>query len=93
MALRDTADLFQVERVSSFKGNISGPKSQLYFKVHWLGYDETSWEPWANVRANIKLHEFIRNHTNKSVRNLLPQQFNAIAEIPNDSESEDDFEQ
>ena len=49
--------------------------------MHWSGYDETSWKPWANVRAKIKLHEFMRNHTNKSVRNLL-QQFNAIAEIP-----------
>ena len=27
--------------------------SKLYFKVHWSGYDETSWEPWANVRAKI----------------------------------------
>jgi hypothetical protein len=63
VALRDTGDLFQVEKISSYKGQIKGPKSQLFFKVHWVGYEEPTWEPWANIRANIKLHEFIRNHS------------------------------
>ena len=51
VALRDTGDLFQVEKISSYKGKTNGPKSQLFFKVHWVGYDQFSCEPWANVRG------------------------------------------
>jgi hypothetical protein len=90
VALRDTGDLFQVLRVSGYEGNPKGPKSQLFFRVHWVGYEETSMEPWANVKNNVALHEFLKNHKNKSVQALMPKNI-LTAETHEDSESEDDF--
>ena len=94
VALRDTGDLFQVERVSAFKGDLTGPKSNLLFKVHWVGYgdEHATYEPWANVRSNMKLHDFLLNHKNKKVRNLLPKLYLPDPVSIIDSESEDDFE-
>ena len=90
VALRDTGDLFQVLRVSGYEGNPKGPKSQLFFRVHWVGYEEASMEPWANVKNNIALHEFLKNHKNKTVQALMPKNI-LPAETHEDSESEDDF--
>ena len=89
VALRDTGDLFVVERISKFRGNARGRKSQLEFLVHWVGYEETSWEPWGNVRNNILLHNFLRNHKSPQLRNLAPKQPEVL--VDDDSESEDDF--
>ena len=94
VALRDTGDLFQVEHISAMKGNPRGKKSQLFFKVHWLGYDDNqaTYEPWANVRSNRRLHEFLRTHSNPAVRGLLPAQYNETNTPISDSESEDDLD-
>ena len=89
VALRDTGDLFVVERVSKFRGNPRGRKSQLEFLVHWVGYEDTSWEPWGNLRNNIVLQEFLRTHKSQQLRNLAPKQPELF--IEDDSESEDDF--
>jgi len=37
-------------------------KSELKFKVKWLGYDETTWEPYANVAKVKILHDYLRAH-------------------------------
>ena len=94
VALRDSGDLFQVKRISDIKDNPKGPKNQLFFKVHWVGYSEqeATFEPWANITANIKLHDFFRSHKLKQVRDLLPSQFATSNERQEESESEDDFE-
>ena len=93
VALRDTGNLFQVSQISGYKGKINGPKSQLFFLVHWVGYDEPTWEPWGNLRSNIKFHEYLRTHRNKSLQKLLPPQYeNSSAIIEESSESEDDFD-
>jgi hypothetical protein len=91
IALRDTGDLFRVERISAYQGNPKGAKAQLYFTVHWVGYSEPSQEPWGNLRNNAKLHEFLRNHKQKVLRDLLPKNF--ASQIPIDSESEGDVEE
>ena len=93
VALRDTGDLFQVSHISGYKGKINGPKSQLFFLVHWVGYNEPTWEPWVNLRSNIKFHEYLRTHKNKSLQKLLPTQYEVVPPtITEDSESEDDFD-
>jgi hypothetical protein len=94
VALRDTGDLFKVDHISAIKGDPKGPKSKLFFKVHWLGYDDkhATFEPWDNVRANVKLHEFLKQHKQAAIKALLPKNFTSLSDLPVESESEDDFE-
>ena len=39
-------------------------RSDLMFKIHWLGYNESydSWEPWSELRANSIVHAYMRQH-------------------------------
>ena len=75
VALRDDGDLFVIERISKMRGNAKGPKSQLFFQIYWTGYNDPTWEPWSKVRTTLKLHEFLRSQTNKTVQNLVPKTF------------------
>ena len=55
---------FEIERVLAHKGQFN-KKDKLLFKVKWMGYDDekdNTWEPWKNLRANIRLHEYLRNN-------------------------------
>ena len=47
-------------------------KTKMDFLVRWEGFKEThdSWLPWKELRANIKLHEYLR--TNK-MASLIPK--------------------
>ena len=87
-ALRDTGDLFKVAKVSGFEGNINGPKKDLRFCVHWVGYKDPTMEPWRNVRNNIHLQNFILNHSDPNVRKLLPKHFKIQEIVQSDSDSE-----
>ncbi len=57
------------------RGSAKGPKSNLFFKVFWLGHKDPSWEPWSRIRTTLKLHEYLRSHKSKAVQNLVPQVF------------------
>ena len=87
VALRDSGDIFYVERVSEMDGDPKGRKSQLFFKVHWVGIEETTWEPWKSLRLNIFLHEFLRNHSDKAVQKLVPKD---LEHNSNESDSEEE---
>jgi len=89
VALRDDGDLFIIDKVTRMKGLAKGLKADLFFEVHWVGQTIPSWEPWSRIRSTLKLHEFLRAHKTKAVRNLVP----AIFVEPKDqifSDSDDD---
>ncbi len=56
--MKDTTDMYLVEEILSHKGNFT-KKNSLTFEVKWMGYSNTSWEPWSNVRDNVKVHEYL----------------------------------
>ena len=89
-ALKDNGTMYQVERISKHKGDPKKNKSNLYFLVHWLGYDETTWEPWVHVRRTAQLHDYLRNHSSKAIRDLLPQNFNVENYVFSDEEDNND---
>jgi transposase InsO family protein len=89
-AIRDD-HVYVVERVSNIRGDLKKLKSiQVY--VHWLGYgeDSNSWEPWANLRTNSALHNYVRNHKSKDVRKLMPTAFE-LEEIQQAAQARPDF--
>jgi hypothetical protein len=61
VALRDYKDTFLVSEIISDNGCWKN-RGELKFKVLWLGYDEPTWEPWANLRDNSVLHEYLIRH-------------------------------
>lgn len=63
VALRDVPDMYFVEEVLAHKGNFKR-KGTVQFKIRWLGYDasESTWEPWANVRLNEQVHQYMKEH-------------------------------
>lgn len=52
-------------------------KDTLRFLIKWEGYpsDQNTWEPWKNVKHNILVHDYLRNHRMSS---LIPKQFSTI---------------
>ena len=87
VALRDSGDIFYVERVSEMSGDPRGSKTQLLFKVHWVGQEQTTWEPWKSLRLNEFLHKFLKSHTDKVVQRLIPKN---LEDIRNESDSEEE---
>ena len=58
------ANSFIVEEIKSHKTARNRPlcqsnKTEAIFTVKWLGYDETTEEPWANVLNTRALHEYL----------------------------------
>ena len=74
IAVRDM-DLYTVNKITDMRGNPKKGKAGLQFLVHWVGYDDPTWEPWTSVRRLSSLHNFLRHHPNKNVRNILPKNF------------------
>ena len=70
VAIQDK-QLYIVESVLEHKGT-GAKRSLMQFHIKWKGYDETSWEPWSNVKDNIILHNYLK--ANKLQR-LIPKQF------------------
>jgi len=90
VALRDDGDLFIIDKVTRMKGKATGLKADLFFEVFWLGQSIPSWEPWSRIRTTLKLHEFLRAHKTKAVRNLVPPIFVEPKEqIFSDSDNDD----
>ena len=55
-AVGATAELFTVERIAAVRDSSSGTTKECL--VYWLGYDEPTWEPEANLRNCILLQQF-----------------------------------
>ena len=47
-------------------------KTEAIFTVKWLGYDETTEEPWTNVLNTRALHEYLAG---LSLQALVPKRF------------------
>jgi transposase InsO family protein len=64
--------LFNVDSIIHHQGDTKR-KSSLNFLVHWEGYshNEDSWEPWAELRNNPKLHAYLRT---KNLHMLIPKE-------------------
>jgi hypothetical protein len=69
IARKDHFDQFYIEKVLGHTGKKSR-KSSLQFRIKWLGYADETTEPWANVRLNSTLHEYLRNN---KMENLIPK--------------------
>ena len=64
--------LFEVAEILHHQGDPKR-KSMMTFLVHWTGYshEEDSWEPWAELRNNPKLHTYLRS---KNLQTLIPKE-------------------
>jgi hypothetical protein len=75
-AMRDVLTLFDVEAVLNHTGlpPPRGKKSEMEFLVKFLGYDEeyNLWLPWAELRDNRALHQYLLNNR---MRSLIPSKF------------------
>lgn len=62
VARHDTQE-FIVEQILQHKGSFDHKKN-LVFKVRWQGYtpENDTWEPWAHLRDNVQLHEYLRQN-------------------------------
>lgn len=88
-ALKDDGHVYAIDKISAMKGNPRASKKQLTFQVHWKGYEQATWEPWEHLRRSKALHEYLKQHKTKAVRDLVPK--NYISETPNhDSNDEHD---
>ena len=63
---------FIVERIISHTGNPNFRKN-MRFIVRWVGYEETSSEPWSKELSNLQvMHEYLR--ANK-LKQMIPVAF------------------
>jgi hypothetical protein len=69
IALKDFKDEYLIESVITDNGKWKN-KTQLAFEIKWIGYKETTTEPWANVRDNSVLHDYLRTHKHA---NMIPK--------------------
>ena len=76
-AMRDSQH-WDVDYILEHSGHPS-KRSEIYFKVKWLNHDVSSatWEPYAHLRDNEKLHEYLRAH---KLKKLIPRKFNTTEE-------------
>jgi hypothetical protein len=66
---RHAAGEFFVESIGDVQGEMNTKhnrfyKKNLYFKVHWLGYDNSydSWEPYTELRLNKQFHAYCKSN-------------------------------
>ena len=69
-AMRDSQQ-WDVDFIVAHAGD-SNHRKALLFKVRWLGHDEScdTWEPYTNLRHNVKLHDYLRCH---KMKKLIPR--------------------
>ena len=58
--MHDYPDRYDVAEVVGHKGRWT-QKASLKFMVRWQGYEEVTTEPWASMRLNVKLHDYMRS--------------------------------
>ena len=70
IAMKDN-QLFVVDQILDMQGNPNASRRLLSFKVRWAGLsaDHDTWESYANLRHNVKLHEFL---ITRKLRRLIP---------------------
>jgi hypothetical protein len=64
-------EVYLVESITKHKGARSRP-SLMTFLVKYLGDEEPTWQPWANVQDNIILHNYLRDN---KLSSLIPKRF------------------
>jgi transposase InsO family protein len=66
VALKDFKDEYLVESILGDNGKWNN-KADLKFHIKWVGYTDTTWEFWANLRDNSVLHEYLLAHNRKKM--------------------------
>jgi hypothetical protein len=69
--IKDKEDTFLIEAIQGHHGRLHR-KSEVTFVVKWEGFDETTIEPWENVRDNETLHQYLKDNGRAS---LIPKKF------------------
>lgn len=62
---------WDVESILNHKGD-KKDKTHMTFEVKWSGVDQTTWEPWSNLKGNLALHDYLKSHKMKS---LIPKSY------------------
>ena len=72
IAYRDK-QMYAVEAIRGHTGSRT-QRAKMRFLVKWLGYpeEENTWEPWAHIKDNRILHEYLREH---KMGSLVPKRY------------------
>ena len=70
-AIRDHHNHYLVDRITAHKGKPSS-KSKMSFLVHWVGYDNPTWERWKQVARTLALYTYLKNHPDTALQNITP---------------------
>jgi hypothetical protein len=89
VACRDSGEEFPVEYIERSRGSIKD-KNKMEFLVHWIGYEEPTWEPWKNIRNTYACYYFLKNHPDQKYREIIPKN---IKFVDSDDEIESDEEE
>ena len=47
-------------------------KSHMYFEIEWVGVAHTTNEPWHNLVANSRVHQYMRQNR---LKRFIPMQY------------------
>ena len=63
--------MWEVDEIIAHRGSAK-KRSAMTFRVRWTGFteDDDTWEPWKNLRKNLKLHAYLRK---SNLTALLPR--------------------
>jgi hypothetical protein len=63
--------MWEVDEIIAHRGSAK-KRSAMTFRVRWTGFteDDDTWEPWKNLRKNLKLHAYLRK---SKLTALLPK--------------------
>ena len=64
VALKDKTDTYEVERISAHRGSLK-QRRKLLVQVHWAGFSDPTWEPYANVRDTEAWQVYTDTHNVK----------------------------